>query len=41
MIFDEKPRKKVFGQISRDVPVGFGQHAAARDDARASRSGRG
>jgi tRNA-splicing ligase RtcB len=31
---DEKSLKRVFGQISRDVPVGFGQHAGGRDAAR-------
>jgi len=31
--FAEKELQKVFGRISRDVPVGFGQHAQARDDA--------
>jgi tRNA-splicing ligase RtcB (3'-phosphate/5'-hydroxy nucleic acid ligase) len=31
---DESSLRKVFGQISRDVPVGFGQHADGRDAAR-------
>ena len=31
---DEASLKKVFGQISRDVPVGFGQHNDGRDAAR-------
>jgi tRNA-splicing ligase RtcB (3'-phosphate/5'-hydroxy nucleic acid ligase) len=30
----EASLKKVFGQISRDVPVGFGQHSDGRDAAR-------
>ena len=30
---DEASLKKVFGQITRDVPVGFGQHDDARSDA--------
>jgi tRNA-splicing ligase RtcB len=30
---DEASLKKVFGQITRDVPVGFGQHGDARSDA--------
>jgi tRNA-splicing ligase RtcB len=31
---DEASLKKVFGQISRDVPVGFGQHPDGRDAAK-------
>ena len=31
---DEAALKKVFGQISRDVPVGFDQHREARDAAK-------
>ena len=31
---EEASLKKVFGQISRDVPVGFGQHADGRDAAK-------
>jgi len=31
---DEKSLKRVFNQISRDVPVGFGQHDDGRDAAR-------
>ena len=31
--FSEKELKRVFGQITRDVPVGFGQHDDARADA--------
>ena len=31
---DEQSLKKTFGQISRDVPVGFDQHRAARDAAK-------
>jgi len=31
---DEQSLKKTFGQISRDVPVGFDQHRDARDAAR-------
>ena len=31
---DETSLKKVFGQISRDVPVGFGQHRDGRDAAK-------
>jgi tRNA-splicing ligase RtcB len=31
---DEASLKKVFGQVSRDVPVGFGQHADGRDAAK-------
>ncbi len=31
---DEQSLKKTFGQISRDVPVGFGQHRDARDAAK-------
>ncbi|HEX7217616.1 MAG TPA: RtcB family protein [Burkholderiales bacterium] len=31
---EEASLKKVFGQISRDVPVGFGQHSDGRDAAK-------
>jgi tRNA-splicing ligase RtcB len=31
--FSERELKKLFGQIARDVPVGFGQHDDARTDA--------
>jgi tRNA-splicing ligase RtcB len=31
---DEQSLKKTFGQIGRDVPVGFGQHRDARDAAK-------
>src|SRR5688572_9089698 len=31
---DEQALKKTFGQISRDVPVGFDQHRDARDAAK-------
>jgi tRNA-splicing ligase RtcB len=36
---DEAALKKVFGQISRDVPVGFGQHADGRDAAKRFKKG--
>src|SRR5262245_30550410 len=37
--FAERELKKVFEQISRDVPVGFGQHADASDAARPFKKG--
>ena len=36
---DEVSLKKVFGQISRDVPVGFTQHESARECAKRFRKG--
>jgi tRNA-splicing ligase RtcB len=36
---DEAALKKVFGQIGRDVPVGFGQHADGRDAAKRFKKG--
>ena len=36
---EEASLKKVFGQISRDVPVGFGQHSDGRDAAKPFKKG--